>query len=289
MATYEYPLKKSKDKDDWVKINIKKYIPGTFGGGDFGAPGAATGGSTIHTILLPMPYNLPQNGTVANWDSSTLNPLESALGGAAQSFISGGLAGLGDYAKNAATSLQESATSGTVVKGAEVGFTAAAIKAITGGGSQGNATLSRFAGVTFNENVELAFAGVTLRPTFNLQFKLTPREKKESNMIKEMVRQLKINMAPKKNAIGANTAILLGVPNVFEVEYMRGTQPHPYLNTFKLCALKGLSLDLSTDGYATYHDATPVAMTLTLTFQELTPIYQEDYTEEAKGKQGIGY
>jgi hypothetical protein len=31
--------------------------------------------------------------------------------------------------------------------------------------------------------------------------------------------------------------------------------------------------------YATYSDATPVHMVMTLTFQELTPIYREDYVE----------
>jgi hypothetical protein len=40
--------------------------------------------------------------------------------------------------------------------------------------------------------------------------------------------------------------------------------------------------------YATYSDATPVHMTMTLTFQELTPIYAEDY-ETGTGSEGTGF
>ena len=42
--------------------------------------------------------------------------------------------------------------------------------------------------------------------------------------------------------------------------------------------------------YVTYSDATPVHMQLTLYFQELTPIYQESYTDlDNKGDTSVGY
>ena len=40
--------------------------------------------------------------------------------------------------------------------------------------------------------------------------------------------------------------------------------------------------------YATYSDATPVHMKVSLSFQELTPIYAEDY-DEGQGTGGVGY
>ena len=40
--------------------------------------------------------------------------------------------------------------------------------------------------------------------------------------------------------------------------------------------------------YATYDDGTPVHMKLNLTFQELNPIYNEDY-EDANAGKGVGY
>jgi hypothetical protein len=61
---------------------------------------------------------------------------------------------------------------------------------------------------------------------------------------------------------------------------MSGGKPHPFLNQFKICALNAMSVNYTASGtYATYSDATPVHMQMTLTFQELTPIYREDYIE----------
>ena len=49
-----------------------------------------------------------------------------------------------------------------------------------------------------------------------------------------------------------------------------------------------MNVNYSADGvHATYHDETPVSMTMDLSFQELTPVYNEDYDYEAPG--GVGY
>ena len=40
--------------------------------------------------------------------------------------------------------------------------------------------------------------------------------------------------------------------------------------------------------YTTYDDATPVHMKLDLSFQELNPVYAEDYDSE-EGKEGVGF
>ena len=47
-----------------------------------------------------------------------------------------------------------------------------------------------------------------------------------------------------------------------------------------------MSVNYTADGvYATYDNETPVSMIMTLNFQELTPIYAEDY----KDTLGVGY
>jgi hypothetical protein len=79
---------------------------------------------------------------------------------------------------------------------------------------------------------------------------------------------------------------------VFRLKYMSGGQPHPYLNTFKICALTGTTVNYTASGtYATYSDATPVHMNMTLQFQELTPIYHEDYVDQGRNFKltGTGY
>ena len=53
--------------------------------------------------------------------------------------------------------------------------------------------------------------------------------------------------------------------------------------------MPSLSVNYSgSNTYATYSDGTPVHMQLSLSFRELTPIYNEDYNS-TEGKTGVGY
>ena len=110
---------------------------------------------------------------------------------------------------------------------------------------------------------------------------MVPRSKKESDEIKDIIRFFKSESAAQKGATGGGAAgLFLKSPSVFRLQYMSGGKPHPFLNQFKICALNAMSVNYTASGtYATYSDATPVHMQMTLTFQELTPIYREDYIE----------
>ena len=134
------------------------------------------------------------------------------------------------------------------------------------------------------------FNGVTTR-AFKFSFKLTPRDKEESKVVKQIIRTLKLNMAPK---ITINDANFLRSPNVFDLSYRRGKEMHPFLNRFKQCALTSMNVNYTGDGvYATYHDSTPVSMVMDLTFKELEPIYDVDYGDgtnsQNKDKEGVGF
>jgi hypothetical protein len=43
--------------------------------------------------------------------------------------------------------------------------------------------------------------------------------------------------------------------------------------------------------YVTYSDGTPISMTMDLTFQEMFPIYDNDYNgfDDSSATQGVGY
>ena len=111
---------------------------------------------------------------------------------------------------------------------------------------------------------------------------MVPRSRKESDEIKQIIRLFKMEMAARKGLEqGDASGLFLKSPSVFRLQYMSGGQPHPYLNRFKICALKGMGVTYTGSGtYATYSDATPVHMQMTMTFQELTPIYHEDYVDK---------
>lgn len=147
--------------------------------------------------------------------------------------------------------------------------------------------LARQTGGIMNPNMELLFNGVTLR-SFKFSFKMTPRDKTEGEVIKKIIRNLKINMAPQTLQIN-NKNNFIRTPNVFKLSYMQGSIPHPFLHKFKICALTDMAVNYTGEGlYATYSDATPISIILDLTFKELEPIYDTDYFEN-EGTSAVGY
>jgi hypothetical protein len=150
-----------------------------------------------------------------------------------------------------------------------------------------NNVLARTDNVVLNPNLELLFQGPQLRP-FSFTFKMSARSQTEADKIKKIIKYFKYHMAVRKEQ-----GLFLRAPHVFTIQYMKGEEPqHPGINLIsptddtKACALTNCSVDYTPLGtYATYEDGTMVAYTLSLQFQELTPIYDTDYTDA----QSIGY
>ena len=146
-----------------------------------------------------------------------------------------------------------------------------------------NEVIARTTGQILNQNLELLFNGVQLRQ-FDFTFSLTPRRRKESETIKNIVRTFKKNMSPKREG-----GVFLQTPNIFQLCYKTGRQKHAYLNSFFPTALTNMSVNYTGSGrYATYEDTSPVSMLLNLQFSEISPIYQKDYDSD-DGLIGVGY
>ena len=91
-------------------------------------------------------------------------------------------------------------------------------------------------------------------------------------------------MAPQVTTEGSGS-LFLKTPNVFELTYKQGNQPHSFLHQFKQCFLENVSVNYTGAGtYATYGDGTPVSIIMNLQFKEIEPIYDIDY--EVKGGAG---
>jgi hypothetical protein len=148
-----------------------------------------------------------------------------------------------------------------------------------------NQVLARDSGQIINPNMELLFNSPTLRQ-FKFQFKFTPRFEKETLEVKRIIKAFKKNMSPK----GGNSGALLKTPNIFQLQYVKGNgRSQGFLHEFKLCALQNVSVNYTGDGtYATYYDGTPVSMTIDLSFQELSPVYNEDY-DLRDNTDGVGF
>jgi hypothetical protein len=288
---FRYPLKNIDKSDDYLQIESYEYVPPTLNLGettfaqrssdDVVAEGGYGAKNIRGTVILPIPEGI-QDSNSASWGSGDMGPIQTATMGVAMGVISGenAFTSLGDAAKNVFDKSVNAATVGTTQKMIQTFFASQASKALTGSGDF-NQALSRQTGVVFNSNTELLFNGVSLRNGFSFSFDMVPRSKKESDEIKDIIRFFKSESAAQKGAAaGDASGLFLKSPSVFRLRYMSGGQPHPFLNQFKICALNAMSVDYTASGtYATYSDATPVHMNMTLTFQELTPIYREDYME----------
>lgn len=141
-----------------------------------------------------------------------------------------------------------------------------------------NNILPRTDNVILNPNMELLFQGPTLRP-FSFSFKLSAREQREATVVKQIIKYFKANMAVRKE----QNNIFLRAPRVFKIQYVYRSdeaKDHPGLNLIKMCALTNMSVDYTPLGsYMTYRDGTMVSYNISLQFQELNPIYQDDYDE----------
>ena len=94
-------------------------------------------------------------------------------------------------------------------------------------------------------------------------------------------------MAPKTGTGGGGAqGVFLKSPDVFQLKYLNNGGDHPFLNSFKLCALTGLNVNYTNAGtYASYEGGTPVNIRMNMTFKELNPIYNEDYNIPCKETQ----
>jgi len=238
-------------------------------------------------IVLPIPSNVSDNNSVS-YNAGTMNAITGAALKGTTDFTGGGLASL--KIKNIESTVDKFVTnSGLNMELAnKLIQQQLAVNAVSLFGSSVSLSqlLARQGNKIFNPNMELLFDGVKLR-SFYFQFKMTPRDATESRQTKLIIRSLKRNMAPSEVGQGN---LFIKSPNVFELAYMRGATLHPFLNKFKQCALTDMKVNYTGENvYAVYGDSTPVSMILDLTFQELVPIYQNDYKGDPKGTTGVGY
>ena len=242
--------------------------------------------NSLHQIILPIPRNI-QDTLPVDWTDGSLNPLEAfalekgtslvtaggqglnALGKTAQDIIGDMEAGVRTLAKDPAQ--QNAIVAGLVGKaiGSNVGV---------------NQLISRATGQVLNPNLELLFNGVNLR-NFTFNFEFFPRNLKEAEEVKQIIRTLKKSMVPDRG----NNGLFIKAPYVFQLKYMKGNSEHPFLNKFLPMAMVNISVNYTASNrYSTFHDGTPTHMTARMEFKELNPIYKEDYNN-AQGQGGVGY
>ena len=272
----EYPLgmrNYGPDKPDRLVIQVVNYDPR-------GLPTISNNSEqqqdserseVVATIILPIPEGA-QDGNIVGWGQGDMNAAEAALGEFALGGMTGGVEGAQEAAKNILNDIDTvSGEAKTAIAGILAG------NAI----NKGSQVLKRATGGIINPNSELLFNGPSLR-TFSFQYKLSPREPAEAKRIFDIIKALKKAMAVRKS----NKTLFLMTPRIFKLEYKDGLTglTHKYLNRFKDCALTQLTVNYAPNQtYMAYRDvdgrgSVPVSFNISMLFQELNPIFSDDYT-----------
>lgn len=294
-----YPNQEIHENTDYLQIAIVGYRPvaQNNNGSLVGRPGSRRNGGKerFATILLPIPSNV-QDGNSVSYSDSSLNALTAALAGGSMSIMEdlpavfSGDKKIEDLKNDLKTRITDSGLNLDVVQDLITKQLSASAAGVFGGNLSINQLLSREEGTIFNPNMELLFNGPTLR-SFRFSFKMTPRNKDESKMVRRIINTLKRNMAPQVTTSGDSQNLFLKTPNVFELTYKQRGQPHSFLHRFKQCFLENMSVNYTGEGtYATYGDGTPISMVMDLQFKELEPIYDIDYEQTENNRyNGVGY
>ena len=268
-GSYVYPVDLGSTKQDVVKFTMLKYEPRKFQTGQDNLGGFAErtkNRTRLGTVVLPIPSGISESNG-ASWGQDTMDPGQALLANIALAGIKGGFGAAADTAGNALGG--GAANSGEVKSVVATKFAEAA----TGIGN----LLSRTQGAIFNPNMELLFNAPTLRP-FNFTFKMSARSDKEAKQIIQIIRFFKQGMSPQKSA----SNLYLKSPHTFNINYLyrpKGSDAnHPYIGAIKECALQNFVVNYTPEGqYATFHDGVLVSYEIQMTFQELEPIFNEDY------------
>ena len=235
-------------------------------------------------ICLPMPRNITDSQGV-QYGESSLNPIEAVGLSGASEIIQGNVDRL-KSAFNATLQAGNDAfkdpntqtTIATALSGTAIGA--------LGGNVNVNQLISRSTGQVLNPNLELLFQGVGIR-NFPFQFQFFPRNPHEGKTVMNIIRKLKTEMAPRRSSKeGTNSGVFIRTPSVFQLTYMKGSEKHPFLNSFLPAVLSDMKVNYSASGaHSTFYDGTPTHIRMDLQFKELNPIFAEDYDNV----EGVGY
>lgn len=262
-----YPADLQIAQQDVIQFNMLRYIPKkldkesnqNLGGFKERQPWEQR---IIGKVFLPIPGGISDTNAVS-WGSDNMTPLESGLAAMVDEIIASGAAAGADVAESKVEAISNNP--GEVKSALKAYFTGAAIGKTN--------ILARTEGAIQNPNMELLFSGPTLRP-FTFTFKLSARGTKDRDQIRQIIRFFKQGMAVQRT----QSQLFLKAPHTFKIRYLHKDKDHPYINLIKECALQSFTVNYTPEGnYMTFADGLMTSYEISMQFQELEPIFNDDY------------
>ena len=237
-------------------------------------------GDDYPSIIMYMPEDI-STGFRGNWGGKAFSTVGAGiLGAAGQAGLENKL-GKGFGTIGSMTERALGITSANLLK--------KVVKSVGGDQLDNNDIFGSISGAIMNPNTELLFQSVDMR-NFMLKFKLVPRNGDEGGDINRIIKVFKACTLPLRNPgkvmgyndpkRGINDGVIdafIGVPNLCKVSFMRGSIEHDVLPRYKMLAVTQVDVNYTPDGaYATYVDGQPVAIELSINFQETKINFAEE-------------
>lgn len=244
--------------DYFIKLTFKKYDRKVAIGNRIELPTCI--------INLPIPQNLQEQFNMSYSDKQlgVAGFVENVIGDAIKGGTSESFAKAGETMRQQAISTQGAYYTGRTLAGLSDSVGAAVDKAT---------------GVVLNPFQALIFQGISLR-THQFTYRFSPNSEKESEILKNIIRELKLRMHPQKDGL------IYQFPDICEISF--GTQGDPYF--FKTCALESMSVNYAPAGQPSFFAGTrqPTEVEISFTFKEIEPVTREDFDERFKTSSSYG-
>lgn len=140
------------------------------------------------------------------------------------------------------------------------------------GGTLANAGLQAL-GYAVNPQFEMLYGGTDLRE-FMFEFTLTPRNEKEAEVIRKIIKRLKYHASPE---MLSGQGRYMVPPSYFDITFNFNGRESEWLPTISTCVLKAIDIDYSggLDTWSTHADGSPIQTKITMSFQELELIHKK--------------
>lgn len=129
------------------------------------------------------------------------------------------------------------------------------------------------AGLAQNPQVELLFKNIQNRE-FLFDFKFAPRNKKEADAIREIIKKFRFYAAP-EIPTNSNGRYFIP-PSEFDIEFMVGQKSNKNLPRISTCVLQGIDVNYGSAGqWTAFQDGMPVEISMQLRFKEVEIMHKK--------------
>jgi hypothetical protein len=175
---------------------------------------------------------------------------------------------------------------GSIGKTAVEGITQVAVQGVAnalGSGQTGQAILAS-TGRVINPMLEMVYKSPAFR-TFQFDFTFYPRDEREALEVQSILERFRFHQAPE---LLAGSEGFLVPPSEFDIRFYYGGNLNPNIPGVTTCVLTSIDINYAPNGFAAYEvpgengpelgrTGMPVAIQLTLQFQEVTYLTKKDF------------